>query len=73
MKSIDDISVGDLIHVTTTGLLFLVMDKDDNKENLYCRLVKGDTTVPIDYDAVLEMLKEDTWRKACEQAVLLNG
>ena len=48
MKSIDDISVGDLIHVTTTGLLFLVMDKDDNKENLYCRLVKGDTTVPID-------------------------
>ena len=69
MKSIDDILVGDLIHVTTTGLLFLVMDKDDNKENLYCRLVKGDTTVPIDYDAVLEMLKEDTWRKACEQAV----
>ena len=69
MKSIDDILVGDLIHVTTTGLLFLVMDKDDNKENLYCRLVKGDTTVPIDYDAVLEMLEEDTWRKACEQAV----
>ena len=69
MKSIDDISVGDLIHVTTTGLLFLVMDKDDNKENLYCRLVKSDTTVPIDYDAVLEMLEEDTWRKACEQAV----
>ena len=69
MNSIDDISVGDLIHVTTTGLLFLVMDKDDNKENLYCRLVKGDTTVPIDYDAVLEMIEEDTWRKACEQAV----
>ena len=69
MKSIDDISVGDLIHVTTTGLLFLVMDKDDNKENLYCRLVNNDTTVPIDYDAVLEMLEEDTWRKACEQAV----
>ena len=69
MKSVDDISVGDLIHVTTTGLLFLVMDKDDNKENLYCRLVKNDTTVPIDYDAVLEMLEEDTWRKACEQAV----
>ena len=65
MKSIDDISVGDLIHVTTTGLLFLVMDKDDNKGNLYCRLVKGDTTVPIDYDAVLEMLEEDTWVKVC--------
>ena len=69
MKSIDDISVGDLIHVTTTGLLFLVMDKDDNKENLYCRLVKCNVTVPIDYGAVLEMLEEDTWRKACEQAV----
>jgi hypothetical protein len=65
MKSIDDISVGDLIHVTTTGLLFLVMDKDDNKENLYCRLVKADTTVPIDYDAVLEMIEEDTWEKVC--------
>ena len=73
MLRLEDIFVGDLIHVTTTGLLFLVMDKDDNKENLYCRLVKGDTTVPIDYDAVLEMLEEDTWRKACEQAVLSNG
>ena len=69
MLRIKDISVGDLIHVTSTGLLFLVMDKDDNKENLYCRLVKGDTTVPIDYDAVLEMLENDTWRKTCEQAV----
>ena len=73
MKSIDDISVGDLIHVTSTGLLFLVMDKDDDKEDLYCRLVKGGTTVPIDYDAALEMLENDKWRKACEQAVLLNG
>ena len=69
MKSIDDISVGDLIHVTSTGLLFLIMDKDDNKENLYCRLVKGDTTVPINYDSALEMIENDTWRKACEQAV----
>lgn len=66
MKSIDDISVGDLIHVPTTKLLFLVMDKDDNKEHLYCRLVKGDTTVPIDYEAVLEMLERDTWEKVCE-------
>ena len=69
MKSIDDISVGDLIHVTSTGLLFLVMDKDDDKEHLYCQLVKGDTKVPIDYDAALEMIENDTWRKACEQAV----
>ena len=69
MKSSDDISVGDLIRVTSTGLLFLVMDKYDKKEYLYCRLGKGDTTVPIDYDAVLEMIEEDTWRKACEQAV----
>ena len=59
MKSIDDISVGDLIYVTSTGHLFLVMDKDDDKEDLYCRLVKGNTTVPIDYDAALEMLEND--------------
>ncbi len=50
MLRIEDIFVGDLIHVVLNDNHFLVIHKNDKKEHLGCRLVKSDTTVDIDYD-----------------------
>ena len=65
MLSIEDISVGDLIHVPLNGNHFLIMHKNDNREHLGCRLVKSDTTVDIDYDSVMEMIEHGKWVKVC--------
>ena len=66
MLKIEDISIGDLVHVVLNDNHFLVMHKDDKKEHLGCRLVKSDETIDIDYKTVMEMIEHSKWEKVCE-------
>ena len=66
MLRIKDICVGDLIHVVLNGNHILIMHKNDEKEQLGCRLAKCDTTIDIDYETAIEMIEHGKWVKVCE-------
>ena len=63
MLKIKDICVGDLIHVPLNGNHILIMHKDDERQELGCRLAKCDITIDIDYETAIEMIEHGKWRK----------
>ena len=65
MLRLEDICVGDLIHVAINGNHILIMHKDDERQQLGCRLAKCDTTIDIDYDTAIEMIQHGKWVKVC--------
>ena len=65
MLRLEDIFVGDLIHVAINGNHILIMHKDDEKEQLGCRLAKCDITIDIDYETANEMIQHGKWVKVC--------
>jgi hypothetical protein len=65
MLRIKDISVGDLIHVPLNGNHILIMHKDDERQELGCRLAKCDITIDIDYKTANEMIQHGKWVKVC--------
>ena len=66
MLRLKDIFVGDLIHVVLNGNHILIMHKNDEKEQLGCRLAKCDITIHIDYETASEMIQYGKWVKVCE-------
>ena len=66
MLRLEDICVGDLIHVVLNGNHILIMHKNDEKEQLGCRLAKCDITIDIDYETAIEMIQHGKWVKVCE-------
>ena len=65
MLRLEDIYIGDLIHVAINGNHILIMHKDDEKEQLGCRLAKCDLTIDIDYETASEMIQHGKWVKVC--------
>ena len=63
MLKLEDICVGDLIHVSINGNHILIMHKDDERQQLGCRLAKCDITIDIDYETASEMIEHGKWVK----------
>ena len=63
MLRLEDICVVDLIHVSINGNHILIMHKDDERQQLGCRLAKCDITIDIDYETASEMIEHGKWVK----------